>query len=258
MGSNQTTDIHAAYLHWMEEASAYRLAELAECGAPDSKLSPGAEILGEVRDAVIERWRAGRFDYDTDRNDTEVVMECAEEGIIPTASHEIVALFADLAAWQEESEFTERGEWGGSFIDMFTDAISQITERAAFAFVREVRSDFDQYFICPECGDTGTPHVCYPDDCRGTDEDKETYAASLVVPAEAVLTGPVDLPVSDPILDLITARERQSPGDDTSRFMANMAKVNELEFASQRRRRWARWVFLGLALASLVIAYVVI
>lgn len=270
MGTDKAEDIHASYLHWMEEASAYRLAELADCGAPDSNDSPGAEILEEVRDAVIQVWRAGRFDYDTERFDHDLAMECAEEGIIPAMDYEIVALFADLAAWTEHSEFTEKGKWEGYFIDLFKGAISQITERAAIAFVAEVRSDFDQHFQCPECGDTGTPHVCYPGDCRGSDEEKATHAASLFAPAEAILTGPIDLPaVKDPILDLISERERADatpvdplrfgvPGDETSRFMASMAQVNAVEFAQERRRRWVRWVVCGLALAGLAIAYVVI
>lgn len=260
MDSNQNTDIHAAYLHWMEEASAYQLAALADCGTPNSKLSPGAEILGEVRDAVIQRWRAGRFDYDTDRNDDDLVVECAEEGIIPVANHEIVALFADLAAWTEESEFTERGKWEGSFIDMFKDAISQITERAARAFIAEVRSDFDQNFICPECGDTGTPHVCYPGDCRGDDEEKAAYAASLAVPAEATL--PTEPPVSDPIPHLIVEAERAekaSPGDETAAFLARMDAINSDEFGNGRRYGTAAvvWAVGWLTLAVGVVGTIV-
>src|SRR5687767_5715596 len=60
-----TEDIHASYLHWLEEASAYRLAEIAGCSAPDSKTSLGSELLTEVRDEVVSAWRAGRFDWDT-------------------------------------------------------------------------------------------------------------------------------------------------------------------------------------------------
>jgi hypothetical protein len=257
-------DIHASYLHWLEEASAYRLAEIAGCSAPDSKTSLGAELLGEVRDEVVSAWRAGRFDWDTDRLDHDLAMECAEEGIIPHEYHQRALLFVDLYAYREESEFTERGEWSGTFYDMMADAIGQITERAAIAFIAEVRSAFDQHWVCPGCGDTGTPHICYPDDCRGSDDtdtsccdapDSECY--TIVVPpvqsvpeapAEAVLTTQVP-EISDPILDLLKAHGEapRIAGDETAAFMARMDALNRAEFDKARRpfslwRRPAFWV----------------
>lgn len=74
--------------------SAYELARLAECGTPDSKVSPGAEMLMYVRDAIVEAWEKDELD---ERFINETVGDAPD-----TMTHLMWLQFVDLLAYQEE------------------------------------------------------------------------------------------------------------------------------------------------------------
>lgn len=251
------TRAEMAFLQDLKDASPYELARIAGCASPDSRTSPGAEILREVRDAVVERWEAGRFDWDSSNADGDLIDECAAEGIIPTYVHERMMLFVDLGAYAESNDHTQHGHWSGTFEDMAAEAIEQITYRAASAYVNLAREAFTAKFECSGCGDSGAPHICFPGDCRGSDEDREAWAmakeaerlsATPDTAADPTLAPmPVEGPSeadralyaqalsgahSDPLYRLLEANP-----SETQRFLANMAAYNREEFARRQRIR---------------------
>lgn len=258
------TEAEMAFLQDLREASVFELARMAGCHVYSGQNGPGAEFLGEIRDAVVQRWEAGRFDWDSANNDGDLIDECAAEGIITQYIHERMLLFVDLGAYSEANEHTMHGVWEGSFEDLASEAIEQIAYRAAVEFVAEVRRNFGAKFECGDCGDSGSPHRCFPGECNGSDEDREAWAISRE--AERLSAGPdspahptqAPMPVeapseadralwdqalrdaaNDPLMKLL---ETASPSE-TQRFMANMAQVNREEFA---RRRTMRRTWLGV------------
>lgn len=274
MRDNDPTDIHSTYLHWVAEASPYRLAEIAECAAPDSATSPGAEILEEVRNAVVDAWVSRKFDWETDRNDGDVTPECAEEGIIPVESHQRALLFVDLCAYREENEFTD-GTWSGTIEDIMVDAISQITERAARLMIMEIRKDFKDLWECPLCGDAGEPHICLPGECNGSEEEQEAYAASQATSEPADTPTPTQgTPdtgeavsvaaghLRDPLYRLLADKPDGFAGlRSTEHFLADMAKVNQDEFSQLNRpfgwlRRPSFWV--AVTVLSAIVAVLIL
>lgn len=249
------------FLNDLRETSAYELARMAECGAlPDSPASLGAELLTEVRDAVVARWEAGRFDWDSTCGDDELIIECQAEGIISDMWHERMEQLLDLGGYMEQCDSTSNGEWSGSIWDIAGDALAQITYRAASAYITQARADFTAKFECVDCGDCGTPHVCFPGECNGSDEGRAAWAASKAaeVNAEAILTTQVPI---DPLVTLIAQveAERASGGSETQAWLARAAKVNAEEFGSRDRTRWIIRACLGaLVLVGIVAVGMVI
>lgn len=258
------TQADMAFLQDLKDTSAFELARMAGCHVYSGVKGPAAEILCEVRDAVVQRWEAGRFDWDSANNDGDLIDECAAEGIITDYIHERMLLFVDLGAYDETNEHTEYGHWSGSFDDMAVEAIEQITYRAAVEFVAQARKDFAANFECADCGDAGSPHVCFPGECNGSDADREAWAmqmeAERLSAAPDSTTDPTQAPMpseslseadralwdqalkdaaADPLLKLL---ESASPSE-TQRFMASMAQANREEFA---RRRTMRRTWLGV------------
>lgn len=245
------------YLDDVTAMSAYRVAELAGCAIPDHRESPGAVILADLRDALVEAWREGRYEWDRDRNDNDTTFEIAGEHV-PDHYNDMWAVFVDLGVWGESNEHTGDGTWSGTWTDMCMEATRQVLDRAALAIVREIRGCQQDKWECALCGDSGAPLICSPDECNGSDSDRMLWQALTEPGAEAVMTGPVELPVtvSDPILDLLRDAEAAQvrpamPGEDTGRFLSRMAQVNEEEFAARRkyRRGW-------LITAGVVVVYV--
>lgn len=270
MIENDSTDIHSTYLHWIEQASAYRLAEIAECAAPNSRSSLGAEILEEVRDATVLAWRERRYDWETDRFDGDVSNECAQEGIIPPESHQRALLFLDLCAYQEQSEFTSDGTWSGAIEDIMVEAISQITDRAARLMIMEIRRDFKDLWVCPGCGDTGEPHICLPGECNGSEEEQEAHAASQATPEPVAIPTPTQATpdtgetasvapggFSDPLLtlmDRVEAERAQADAGTTQGFLTRIGAINRAEFARiKRRNRVAKLAMACIALVTLAV-----
>jgi len=251
------TEADMAFLQDLKDTSAYELARMAGAHVHSGIEGPAAEILGEVRDAVVERWEAGRFDWDSANNDSDLISECADEGIITDYTHERMLLLVDLGAYGNDNEHSMSGEWSGTFHDMAGEAIEQVTYRAASACVEWARTCFNNEFECADCGDSGTPHICYPGDCRGSDEDREAWAmakeAERLSAAPDTATDPTQAPMptegpseadralwaqalseshNDPLYRLLEANP-----SETQRFLANMAAHNREEFARRQRIR---------------------
>lgn len=251
------TEADMAFLQDLKDTSAFELARMAGAHVHSGIEGPAAEILGEVRDAVVQRWEAGRFDWDSANNDGDLISECAAEGIITDHEHERMLLFVDLGAYGDDNEHSH-GEWSGTFHDMAAQAIEQITWRAASAFVDWARTCFTREFECADCGDSGAPHICYPGDCRGTDEDREAWAmhkeaerlsASPHQPTHPLLApmpvGPPseadralwDASLTEAHKDPLYRMLVDAPESVTQGFMRRLAQANRDEFAARKLRR---------------------
>jgi hypothetical protein len=255
------TEADMAFLQDLKDTSAFELARMAGCESPDSPTGPGAEFLGEIRDAVVERWEAGRFDWDSANSDGDLIGECEAEGIIPDGYHDMALLFVDLGAYRQSNEHTMNGEWTGQLDEIMRDAIAQIGYCAAVEFVAEARWDFGAYFECADCGDSGSPHVCFPGDCRGSDEAREAWAMHKEAERLSTATMTQQVP-TDPILTLIAQAEaeRAQEASVTQTFMANMARINADEFGTPwNRSRWLTTIGLGaLALVGIIAVAMVV
>lgn len=86
--------------------NAYELADLADCSAPDSHTSPGAEWLRLVANDAPELYPLS----ESDRSDR--VSELADSDV-PIYTHNKWEVFVDLGAWQEDPS-----ELGGETADM--------------------------------------------------------------------------------------------------------------------------------------------
>ena len=111
-------------LQEIKDISAYGLAGMADCGTPDSKVSPGAEMLTHVRDAIVEAWEKGTCDG---RLISETVADAPD-----VMTHPMWLQFVDLLAYQEvgmpESDLDETARW----------ALTQIADRLANALHDEL------------------------------------------------------------------------------------------------------------------------
>lgn len=87
--------------------NAYELANLADCGTPDTLESPGARFLLNVQSSVAEVLDAiatGEASYDLaelEDNASDEAHDIADSAV-PIYTHELWATFVDLAAYQED------------------------------------------------------------------------------------------------------------------------------------------------------------
>lgn len=251
--------------------SAYLLAsEYAGCASPDGHDSPGAVMLTELRDEIVEAWEGGEvFDLDSARYDTDNALKLAGE-TLPDYTHQVMLRFVDVSAYQEQSPFSANGEWGpGTFEDMARQALGEILERMAMALVTEIRTTWEG-LECSDCngpwadcrdGCVQAPEVVLADvDDMHPDAQITGYRWSPEVdaePADTATQGPGADEVTqavpeaaghlnDPLYQLLTAK----PGT-TQAFMANMAEINREEFGRIRLRR-AR-IKLALVIVGLAV-----
>lgn len=247
-----TIEHDMSYLDDIKAESAYELAREADCGSPDHRESAGALVLAEVRDDVVSAWGEGRFAYDSQRDDLDVVAEVAN-GCIPEDYSTFWQAFIDLAIYREESPFSSNGEWSGSFNDMGREAMSEVVERLGMYVIGAVRKALGDW-VCPLCGDTGNPRICYPGDCRSSDEEQAEYQAQQASQVAAGAPGHglgihprAEAPeaVSDPIPTPIAQVETEAGEADavgphepsvTQAFMASMSAANIAEFGERRRK----------------------
>jgi hypothetical protein len=153
----------------IKDLNVYQLASIADCAQPDHSESPGALMLSGVRDAVLEAIDSGSITL-TDQDDNGQLDEIAD-GAPSAYTYECWQQFTDLGAWQEEPE---SGEWPEDLTKTAMIALYQIADRLAHALV----DSWVEGWTCPLCGDTGTPHICLPGECNGSEEEQEAYAAS--------------------------------------------------------------------------------
>lgn len=254
------TQADLAFLDGLRDTSAFELARMAGCESPDSTTSPGAEYLGEIRDAVVERWEAGRFDWDSSNGDGDLISECEQEGIIPDGYHETALLFVDLGAYMQGCETTMHGVWTGTIDEIMRDAITQIGYACAVACIEEARRDFASGFVCSQCGDAGEPHLCFPGDCRGSDEERAEYAAQADGHAQAILTGSVPLDSLDVQRTLQRAPEPAESASVTQAFMRNMEAINREEFGTPMSgaRRITLYALGALAMLGIIAVAMVV
>lgn len=232
--------------------SAYMLAsDYAGCASPDSFESPGAVMLTELRDEIVAAWEAGHtFDLDSDRDDIDHAMALADR-TLSVYSHPIMQQFVDVCAYRETSPFSVDGTWGpGTFEDMARQALGEVLDRMAMALVTEIRTTWNG-LECSDCNGT------WADCCDGCVNAPETDAA----PADESTRGPGADQVtqaageaaghlSDPLYALLVAKP-----SETQTFLANMARINDEEFANRaKRRRVWRWVLISLGLVAYVAA----
>jgi hypothetical protein len=260
----------------MRDASAYVLADMAQCESPDTNGSPGAKFLISVRDEVvraIEDRRITLEDFD-DHGQSHSIADDAPS----IWTHERWRQFVDLGAYNEEPEYDDA--WPKDLNQTAAVALYQIADR----LTRELCQAWREGWECPVCGEgVEGPSGCTDDEDDGCQnearhlirmvaERMDAKAAETAVealptrtrgdaltaalaeyvthpegpsmevddmhvnpPAEAVLTGPVDLPpVHDPILDLIDRAEASDMGIRVTRA----AMAHDRAVSRFRRKVW--------------------
>ena len=237
--------------------SAYVLAGMANCLSPDTLTSPGALLLEEVRDGVTNAIREGRITLD-DFNDSGQLHEICDDA--PSIYTGVLwEQFADLGAYLEEPE---SGEWPQDLTEVAGIALYQICDRLAWAVCQEWRDGWQ----CPICGDTGEPLLCSQEECYGQpdsdaeapdDSDASKVSESTRETAQAVLTGPVDLPaVSDPILDLIREHESAQVAAETESDMRRVDAMrigHEQQVKADRVMVWTVAAILAMVTVVLIV-----
>lgn len=244
------------YLDDVTAMSVYEIARMTGCASPDNRESAGAVLLAELRDDMVTAWREGRFDWFRDRDDSDRTHEIAG-ATFPSYDIDIWQAFADLGIGFE-NEYTQGGEWSGSLSDIAGDVLGQILDQAAHQVMSEIRR-CQGTWVCPECGDTGHPLMCGPDECNDPSNDD-------AAPSESDPGTPV--PYTDPILTLIKEAEAvsrpPSPAlhaeiTEVDAYLRRAAMVNEEEFARLTQPfGWRVTAFMGLGtLVFLIIAIAV-
>lgn len=118
----------------IRDYSAFALADsdLADCGSPDDRKSPGALLLTRTRGAFLE-FIDGNPQATADDIREEVGTITAD--MVSVYTHEKWKQFIDLGAYLEESE---SGEWP-SELDAHADiALYQILDRMIYAFAQMI------------------------------------------------------------------------------------------------------------------------
>ena len=133
------------------DLTTWHLANLAECGSPDRpdgigcappddlstvQPSPGARFLRSVADDLAERiaYTFEHGDMDPRAADLERELEGeVADGAVPIYTAARWAVFADLAAWQEDPG--DIGGWPADLTDAAGMALYMIAERLALALV---------------------------------------------------------------------------------------------------------------------------
>lgn len=249
------------YLDDVTAMSVYEIARMTGCASPDSRDSAGAVLLAELRDDMVKAWREGKFDWFRDRDDSDRAHEIAD-ATFPSHDIDIWQAFADLGI-RFENEHTQGGEWSGSLSDIVCDVLGQILDQAAHQIMSEIRR-CQATWECPECGDTGHPLMCGPDECNDPSNDDPEAEADPGTPVP--YTAPVE--ISDPLLTLIKEAEAvsrpPSPAlhaeiSEVDAYLRRAAMVNEEEFARLTQPfGWRVAAFMGLgALVFLIIAIAV-
>lgn len=261
----------------IKELNAYHLSGMADCASPDSLTSAGALMLESIRNSIVENIEGGYITLDN-LNDSGQLHEIADNA--PSVyTHPKWLQFVDLGAYTEEPE---SGEWPRDLDKAASVALYQIADRLAHLLAQEWQHGWE----CDGCGREGEDAADCVDRCAYADEEEEEE-----VPAEAILTGPVDLPadpfrghpdyagegwqrdhgvtvepvtepIRDPLLDIIEVHERQArqlPGDETAAFMAKMEEINAAEFTKVRPwGHWANCAMLAGVTVALVVAWIIL
>ena len=141
-------DVIARWADDWRTTGPYALAGHADCGAPDSDTSAGAEFLYSVRDAVIEA--VEQMDPDDWNDDLAAMVEDLNDDRVheiadaapDVYTHTRWAEFVDLAAWQEDPT-----ELGADASDMEATAgvcLYLIAERLARVILADLAEQNEQ------------------------------------------------------------------------------------------------------------------
>lgn len=107
----------------------WRLAREAGSAEPDSPESPGAELLGSVRDDLLERLEYNEDSVNKTRDDVSEVADVAPD----VYTGPMWGQFVDLCAYREDP--TELGFTGGNMEDGARICLYMIAERLCFAIL---------------------------------------------------------------------------------------------------------------------------
>lgn len=244
----------------IRDMSVYELATMAGCGSPDSSSSPGGRFLDCVRDNIVQAIDEGRITL-SDHNDRGQISEISDDA--PSVyTHGRWEQFLDLGAYSEDCEISDA--WPNDLTEAAGMALYQIADRLGYALAQA----YAEGWTCPVCGDEVDVSDCDESECgnpagalvglareRMADVEAEATGpveapsvpveplpvrtpglamAEIGEPVSDVYTGPVDLPVSDPILTLIDQREASDMGIRVTRAaMAHDRRVSRF-----RRKVW--------------------
>jgi hypothetical protein len=128
------------FIEELTAESAYGLPSYADCGTPDTRISPGAKYLVGIRDAVARAITDGEIvpggqDASGDRSD--VISRIANDAHL-IYTHNKWLTFTDLAAYQRAEDVA--GDFGGfSTMDAWADAcLYSVAEELCHGICREL------------------------------------------------------------------------------------------------------------------------
>lgn len=266
-------DFRAIDLSEIEQYSPFILAGMAGTTHPNSANTWGAVTLSEFRDELLDAWREGRFERDSDRYDFDVISEVtgatlrADSAPIWDAWHEL-ELWGQ--GWPDTSEYAEPGTYSFTCTleDMARQMIEEMLEGLGREIIAEVRKILADW-VCPACGDSGYPRVCWPGepcehDGHACDEEgclhEDRAPGAVDTPAPTLVTLSVD--ASPSVAPGHLADPLSVEPSETQAFMSRMDEINRQEFDKvyRRRNRTPNLIVAGsLAVAVLVIvAYLII
>lgn len=144
----------------MKDASAYILADMAQCESPDTNGSPGAKFLISVRDEVVRAIEDRRITLE-DFDDHGQCHSIADDA--PSIwTNERWRQFVDLGAYNEEPEFDDA--WPTDLNQTAAVALYQIADRLTSELCRAWREGWE----CPTCGEgVEGPSGCTDDEDDG-------------------------------------------------------------------------------------------
>lgn len=131
------TSITSNVLACVRAMSAYRLAGMADAQAPDSPISPGAEFLTDVRDAIVDLVEASEDDAETIDQDA---VYAAVDAAVPIYTHTIWTTYVDLQAYQiDPADIGFENVMDVASIErLATASIAYIGEQLADSIIQEI------------------------------------------------------------------------------------------------------------------------
>ena len=133
-GTEVTTDFA------VNEWTAYRLANEADCQSPDSQESAGARFLTSIRDQIVDGWEYNDGQLDADGCDS-LITETADNAP-DVYTYTMWQEFVDLCAYQEDP--TELGFDGSDMDQGARICLYMIAERCARAVMDALVSEAEE------------------------------------------------------------------------------------------------------------------
>jgi hypothetical protein len=139
---------HQSAIAAINAMTVWSLAHAADATSPDRDDSPGAELLTDCRDAVVEFLEDNPDASDTDRMDFAMTLGemKSDRGVVPYATWVIWRTFVDLGAWQEDDgvDMWRHGDDSDGVDYLAVYCLGAIVERLGMALMVDYESEVDE------------------------------------------------------------------------------------------------------------------